>query len=814
MSSISDEDEPSPPSRAKPPHPERGPEGEEEVPLKLIAQTKTNMDPPQDSNFKILRQSSSSASEWSEGSLPGPKEVDILLAQELNRMSAPDRERAFQDLHCVSSYIPGESPKSIAEALQEVQLIITKMDPSTRAACDIAQRQDPRLLKEPKFVLRFLRAAMYEPDDCAKRLVSYFEVKRHLFGTKKLCKRVTLDDLDEDDIRCLDSGIMQILPARDRAGRAIFFWNMCLRGSHSRQSKQRVQFYGLQAGSESEVVQQRGMVIVSWNHGPGKMPAEEMEVAFRNPAMVAMHDVRCEAFHFCCDGEDGRIISSAIMTLVGEHTRVRFRTHTGSVPEIRKSLSSFGIPVLCLPFTETGSYLFHSSSAWLKEQREMEASVVSKMEGASALTSLLTTSIKRKPAEEPVQTMAGQANFDNVVEPDDSRKKAKIQNQGLPLMPTLKEAPQTVAAKPAATAKKASKNPTKREPKEGEYVPTEKDVVLGKGRYIQDMPGNVRFRSIIKLKFNRYESCASNQDKTFLAMEVVADIKESGGKFLREDKTAPGGYAEVDALVARDKAASTFHSHRRFHKKNMETAAAAASTAISALNHENKGHGDRSPSSNNATGGQFPRAMLGIDASRPQLLLRSNPLAPANRFGVGSLGFGSSDPSATSSAAHVFSRSHMLSQFGFPSVLPQAAIDAATMSRSGAFNFSRGDSSAGMIPLGTMEDRAHRVQQMGLNSSGTSPANSSEALVQAKAQIYAERAELYRRLGLPASGATLAAHGSLGSGAFADPVPSSGRIGMAGASQVGDNNQHPAATSQDVLHARIYREMGLPRYEC
>lgn len=104
---------------------------------------------------------------------------------------------------------------------------------------------------------------MYEPQDCAKRLVSYFELKRRLFGTRKLSNHVSLKDLNENDMRCLESGIMQILPTRDRAGRAVLFWNICLRGNHSVLSRQRVQFYGLQAGSESEVVQQRGMVILS-----------------------------------------------------------------------------------------------------------------------------------------------------------------------------------------------------------------------------------------------------------------------------------------------------------------------------------------------------------------------------------------------------------------------------------------------------------------------------------------------------------------------------------------------------------------------
>lgn len=430
-------------------------------------------------------------------SLPGPNQVDALLAQEMNLMSPDERERATLGLHGVSD-IPGESPESITEAMEQVREIIEEMDPIEKRACEMAQAQDPRLLHERRFVLRFLRAAMYEPEECAQRLVSYFETKKTLFGPEKLATHITLDDLDEDDIRCLESGIMQLLPARDRAGRGIFFWNMCLRGSHSVLSKRRVQFYGLQVGSEADVVQQRGMVIISWNNGPGKMPAEEMKMAFRNPALVTMNDVRCEGFHCCVDdSEDTKIVTSAIKALVGQHTRVRFRTHSGSMAEIRKSLSTFGIPANILPFTESGEPLIHNSRAWLSRRRELEATMARKMEGASALFSLTGKS----------------ASLSNQIELTQPNKKAKKAVSG----------PRKVKAKTPKAAGGAK--PT--------FTPGDKDIVMGKGRLIQDMPGNVRFRAIVRSYFNRYESLTNNQDKTVLAMQIVEDIKEGGGRFLK-----------------------------------------------------------------------------------------------------------------------------------------------------------------------------------------------------------------------------------------------------------------------------------------
>lgn len=432
-------------------------------------------------------------------------EVDALQADELNRMNADERERAIQDLHCVPKFIPGESSDSIQEAMTEVQTILKKMDPLRKVAFDEACSQDPRLPTETCFMLRFLRAALYDPDDCAKRVVSYFEQKKVLFGVEKLSKHLTICDLDEEDRKCLESGIMQILPAQDRAGRSVLFWNISLRGTFSTISRQRVQFYGLQAGSDSLSVQQKGMVIVSWNHGPAKMPAAELEQAFRNPAIVAMHQVRCEAFHYCVDSEDADIIRVALMYLVGTHTRIRFRCHSGSVSEVRTSLSTFGIPTHVLPVDEDATFHFRYHRAWLEKRKEEE---MLSTQRAAEFAPLITSLCQAQEVPRVQNGTGPQRNFRQPIQ-----------------------------------------------------------VILGKGRLIQELPGNVIFRGIIQDKLEEYENCRMTLDKTILAMQIVADIKQDGGRFVKVDEAAPGEYVEVDDIAAKNKVAAAFQSYRRSLKK-------------------------------------------------------------------------------------------------------------------------------------------------------------------------------------------------------------------------------------------------------
>jgi hypothetical protein len=54
-------------------------------------------------------------------------------------------------------------------------------------------------------------------------LVSFMEGKLEFFGPEVLARSIYLSDLDEDALKSLKSGYDQLLPSRDRAGRAILF---------------------------------------------------------------------------------------------------------------------------------------------------------------------------------------------------------------------------------------------------------------------------------------------------------------------------------------------------------------------------------------------------------------------------------------------------------------------------------------------------------------------------------------------------------------------------------------------------------------
>jgi hypothetical protein len=91
-------------------------------------------------------------------------------------------------------------------------------------------------------------------------------------------------------------------------------------------------------------------------------------------------------------------------------------------------------------------------------------------------------------------------------------------------------------------------------------VPSPFDVLVGRGRFIQEHAGNLRYRHIIESHMDRYEQATKRAEKTDLTAEVVTVVNGRGGRFLKQDG---GGWIEIDADCARDKVSHSFRNLRK-----------------------------------------------------------------------------------------------------------------------------------------------------------------------------------------------------------------------------------------------------------
>jgi hypothetical protein len=149
---------------------------------------------------------------------PIPPETDPIIARELSKLTAMQREKLYEEIHGVID-IPKETPDFVNGCLDQMEEEINKI--KKRAAYNKAHFLAPSMVKSRKFRIMFLRATSFDPRLAAKRIVVHFEYKAELFGDDKVAQQLTLDDLDDDDLASLEGGSFQLLPGTDTAGRSV-----------------------------------------------------------------------------------------------------------------------------------------------------------------------------------------------------------------------------------------------------------------------------------------------------------------------------------------------------------------------------------------------------------------------------------------------------------------------------------------------------------------------------------------------------------------------------------------------------------------
>ena len=82
--------------------------------------------------------------------------------------------------------------------------------------------------------------------------------------------------------------------------------------------------------------------------------------------------------------------------------------------------------------------------------------------------------------------------------------------------------------------------------------PRHEDCLFGKGEPIMRHPGNIAMRQLLYQRWERYET-AAYKDKKKIALEIVTEIKNGGGRFLREDPFEKYCFVEVSEDEARQK---------------------------------------------------------------------------------------------------------------------------------------------------------------------------------------------------------------------------------------------------------------------
>jgi hypothetical protein len=85
-----------------------------------------------------------------------------------------------------------------------------------------------------------------------------------------------------------------------------------------------------------------------------------------------------------------------------------------------------------------------------------------------------------------------------------------------------------------------------------DIVPQKMDILCGRDKEAFGHVGNKRFRTLISVRRDSYQNAKANATKTGITQEIVASIRECGGRFLRKDKQT-GVWHEVGDDCAHEK---------------------------------------------------------------------------------------------------------------------------------------------------------------------------------------------------------------------------------------------------------------------
>lgn len=91
-------------------------------------------------------------------------------------------------------------------------------------------------------------------------------------------------------------------------------------------------------------------------------------------------------------------------------------------------------------------------------------------------------------------------------------------------------------------------------------IPSNKDVLKGRGRGVQNHIGNLRFRHLVAERQKEYDANDMFGAKGIVASNVMEAIESEGGRFLKDDGV---GWVQLNDTDAREKISMTFRSQRK-----------------------------------------------------------------------------------------------------------------------------------------------------------------------------------------------------------------------------------------------------------
>lgn len=148
-------------------------------------------------------------------------QMNELVISENSTLPPQERHRILLEVHGFHPNTSELDESMISSLLDRIRRQASMV--RNRKAYNKALFLNPGYADSAPFLMMFLLAENCNPTKAAQRMVLHFESKLTLFGMDKLARKITYDDLSDDDTQALATGAIQVLPEKDRSGRIIVY---------------------------------------------------------------------------------------------------------------------------------------------------------------------------------------------------------------------------------------------------------------------------------------------------------------------------------------------------------------------------------------------------------------------------------------------------------------------------------------------------------------------------------------------------------------------------------------------------------------
>mmetsp|Transcript_12043 Transcript_12043/g.34860 ORF Transcript_12043/g.34860 Transcript_12043/m.34860 type:complete len:871 (+) Transcript_12043:1-2613(+) len=522
--------------------------------------------------------------------------TDKLVAEELSNLPHAELVRVLEEVHGVPSSIIEETDDFVARKISEMKAHVQKI--RNKSAYDNAHFLHRRYVDNDAFLLKFGGKVEHHPVCRLADIEGFTTQKFELFGWDRLTRDIqyssTNDDDDDHDKGILSSGGVQILPRKDRSGRAVLCVLLGLvknANMATRTSMLRSMWYIImELIDRDEEVQRRGIVSIvyaveddgaattndggsgsgSGSGGGGGGVGGDSAAASRHDSRLqssnrgggssrrkpneenADHDRGLQSLH---DTGFKRKIKDIIASLPFRHAAVHFcyndaATQLSTMSMLQLSIGTIGrvrfrahrgdakrCHAELLTFGIDISPLFMATDHHLEEAREGSSS--SGGGGREAATTSIGESLGSSSRPSSLTSQFSRMNIysnSNI-----SRLQAMIRRW-------LRNRPEDDHGGGDGRNSNAALADTDDAKGNGNHqkdrrrlYPLEVDILFGKGRKYQEFPGNVRLQRLVEQNYPAYHKLSTKLQKTEHLNVLVKELQAQGTRFLKRKDAAGNG---------------------------------------------------------------------------------------------------------------------------------------------------------------------------------------------------------------------------------------------------------------------------------